>query len=72
MSMKRMETLLYDGFQREAKLILESKITRPEVQEMMDMKFGQEAGLMLEESVVDQQVTLEGIEHQLNELRDEV
>ena len=53
MSMNRMENVLFDGFQREAMVVLKTKITADEVMDMMNEKFNQDAGLMLEESVID-------------------
>ena len=70
MSMNRMETVLFDGFKREAAIVLESKITMDEVEKLLQEKFSADAGLLLEETVVDQQMAMEGIENTLHELRE--
>ena len=65
-----METVLFDGFKREAAIVLESKITMDEVEKLLQEKFSADAGLLLEETVVDQQMAMEGIENTLHELRE--
>ena len=53
MSINRMETVLFDGFKREAAIVLESKVTIGEVEQLLREKFSADAGQMLEETVVD-------------------
>ena len=48
-----METVLFDGFKREAAIVLESKVTIDEVEQLLRDKFSHDAGQLLEETVVD-------------------